>query len=435
MGIVKTDIDSCGKKMISWAHDLFPICRSITGDGILETISYIKNIHSELTLITFNTGDIVFDWIIPKEWNIVDAYIEHESGKRFAEFIKHNLHILNYSKPVNKWMSKESLLSHIHTQPDQPDWIPYVTSYYEERWGFCMSENDKLKLPSGKYHAYIDSKLEKGELNVAEILISGYSEKEIFFSTYICHPSMTNNELSGPVLQMALIDHIKKYYIKSKYSYRFIFVPETIGSIAYLSRKYKEMKKNIICGFNLSCVGDNRAYSHIESRLGETLADFAVEASLIGKSNVKKYSFLDRGSDERQYCSPGIDLPVCGFSRSKYGEYPEYHTSADNFDVISEEGLMGSFEIMSNIISSFETCLVPKNTILCEPQLSNRGLYPTISKKGRNKNLELRMNILSYADGIKNVFELAKIFNSTLSDVNLEIGILMDNGLLKNNDI
>ncbi len=432
---MKTDIETYGKKMITWAYDLFPICRSITGGGLLETISYIKNIHNELTLITFNTGDRVFDWIIPKEWNIVDAYIEHESGKRFAEFTEHNLHILNYSKPIDKWMTKESLLSHIHTQPDQPNWVPYVTSYYEERWGFCMSENDKLELPNGKYHAYVDSKLESGELNIAEIVIPGYSEKEVFFSTYICHPSMANNELSGPVLQMALIDYIKTSYIKPKYSYRFIFVPETIGSIAYLSRKYKEMKKSIICGFNISCVGDNRAYSHIESRLGGTLADFAVEASLIGNTNIKKYSFLDRGSDERQYCSPGIDLPVCGFSRSKYGEYPEYHTSADNFDVVNEDGLMGSFEVMSNIIDSFETCLVPENTILCEPQLGDRGLYPTISQKGRNKNLELRMNILAYADGTRNVFELAKILNSTLININLEISILMDNGLLKNNDI
>ena len=423
-----------GKKMMLWAHDLFPICRSITGSGFLETVSYIKNIHKELTMITFKTGEKVFDWIIPKEWNILNSYIEHESGKKFAEFYNHNLHVLNYSKPIDKWMSKESLLSHIHTQPDQPDWIPYVTSYYEERWGFCMSENSKLELPDGKYRAYIDSELKDGNLNVVEILLPGDSKKEILFSTYICHPSMANNELSGPVLQMALIDYIKNSYIRSKYSYRFVFVPETIGSIAYLSKKYKELKKKVICGFNLSCVGDNRAFSHVESRLGDTLADCSIEASLIGKPNIKKYSFLDRGSDERQYCYPGIDLPVCGFSRSKYGEYPEYHTSADNFEVVNEEGLMGSFEVMSNIIDSFETCLVPENTILCEPQLGSRGLYPTISQKGTKMNLKLRMNILAYADGTRNVFELAKMLNLPLIDINAEVRVLMDNELLINGD-
>ena len=422
---------SYGEMIMTWAHDLFPICRSITGGGFLKTVSYIKNVHNDLKLISFKTGENVFDWTIPKEWNIVDSYIEHESGKKFAEFYKHNLHVLNYSKPIDKWMDKELLLPHIHTQPDQPDWIPYVTSYYEERWGFCMSENDKKKLPGGRYRAYINSELKDGELNVAEVLIPGSCTKEIFFSTYICHPSMANNELSGPVLQMALIDYLKTSFAKLKYSYRFIFVPETIGSISYLSKRHKIMKKNIICGFNISCVGDSRSYSHIESRSGNTLADFAVEAALIGKSNVKRYSFLHRGSDERQYCSPGIDLPVCGYSRSKYGEYPEYHTSADNFDVVNIDGLQGSFEIMSSIIDSFESGLVPKVTTLCEPHLGARGLYPTISQKGGDKKIELRMNILAYADGTKNVFELAKILNSNLVDINSEINILVNSGLIK----
>lgn len=416
--------------MIEWAKDLFPICRSLTGKGTRETIAYFQKINPSIKQHSFKTGESVFDWEIPKEWEINDAYIEHESGQRFAQFKDHNLHILGYSSPINKVMSKEELLPHIYTQPDQPDLIPYVTSYYKERWGFCMSHNEKEKLPERKYRVVVDSRLFEGELNVADAIIRGDLEKEIFFSSYICHPSMANNELSGAVLLSALLKYVSEHYKKPKYSYRFVLIPETIGSIAYLSKNLEQMQKNIVSGFNLSCVGDERAYSHVQSRFGKNLADRALESAMIDLDNVHTYSFLSRGSDERQYCAPGIDLPLCGFCRSKYGEYPEYHTDADNFDVVTQEGLMGAFNVMKNIIDAFELGITPKTNVLCEPQLGKRNLYPTISQKGQHNSVKTRMDFLAYADGKTSVFDIAKIINKPLHLVTEEVKILSKNGLI-----
>ena len=371
-----------GKQMIQWMKDMWLYPRSLTGYGTRKTLEYLKDINPELNIHSFKSGLKVFDWEIPDEWNIYDAYIEHESGQKFAEFSKNNLHILGYSNACNMEVTLFELLPHIYTQPDQPDVIPYVTSYYKDRWGFCMSENDKQELPDGKYRVIIDATKGAGSLELADLIINGQSNKEIFFSTYVCHPSMANNELSGPVLSSALIQYIKTKYPNPQYTYRFVFAPETIGSIIYLSEHIQPLKENVICGFNLSCVGDERAYSYIESRMGNTLADSALQAAMIDLDNVKKYSFLDRGSDERQYCSPGVDLPFCGFCRTKYGEFPEYHTSADNFDVVTSEGLEGSFNVMKSIIDAFEVRLFPKVSAFCEPQLGKYDLYPTL-KIGR----------------------------------------------------
>ena len=368
-------------QMLKWAKDLFSICRSITGDGTRMTLSYFEKINPEFRRLKFKTGQKVFDWEIPKEWNIKDAYLVHESGERYAEFKKCNLHIVGYSKPVNKKISKKELLNYIHTQKDQPDSIPYVTSYYKERWGFCLSENQKSKLPDGNYKVIIDSDLKNGNLELSDAIFKGKTKKEIFFSSYVCHPSMANNELSGPVLLNAIMRYIKSNYPKSKFTYRFVLLPETIGSIAYLSKFIKVMKSNVICGFNLTRVGDERAYSYVVSRKGNTLADDAIEAALFGLSNVKKYSYLDRESDERQYCAPGIDLPVCSFSRSG-SEYPEYHTHKDNFNVVTQKGLEGSFKVVKKIIDAIELELYPKTNMFGEPNLSKRGLYTTLSQKG-----------------------------------------------------
>lgn len=418
--------------MLKWAKDLFPICRSITGEGTRKTIYYLKKINKELKILKFKSGTKVFDWKVPFEWNIENAYIEHSSGKRFAEFNKNNLHILHYSIPIQKNLTREKLLPNIYTQPDQPNRIPYVTSYYAKRWGFCMSHNEKKKLPKGNYKVSIKSKIFKGQLNIAEAFIKGKKKNQIIFSTNICHPSMANNELSGLVLSSALIKYIKNNFKKTNYSYKFLFVPETIGPLTYLSKNLKSLKKNTIAGFVLSCVGDNRAYSYIESRLNNTLSDLALSSSLIDKKNVKKYSYLERGSDERQYCAPGIDLPMVGFCRSKYDTYPEYHTDADNFDVLTKEGLTGSFMVMKNIIDAFENGLYPKSKILGEPNLGKRNLYPTVSQKGHIKKTRLKMNLLSYSDGKKNTFEISKLINTPLATVNEELTILKSKGLISN---
>ena len=417
-------------QMLKWAKDLFSICRSITGDGTRMTLSYFEKINPEFRRLKFKTGQKVFDWEIPKEWNIKDAYLEHESGERYAEFKKCNLHIVGYSKPVNKKISKKELLNYIHTQKDQPDSIPYVTSYYKERWGFCLSENQKSKLPDGNYKVIIDSDLKNGNLELSDAIFKGKTKKEIFFSSYICHPSMANNELSGPVLLNAIMHYIKSNYPKSKFTYRFVLLPETIGSIAYLSKFMKVMKSNMICGFNLTCVGDERAYSYVGSRKGNTLADDAIEAALFGLSNVKKYSYLDRGSDERQYCAPGIDLPVCCFSRSR-SEYPEYHTHKDNFNVVTQKGLEGSFKVVKKIIDAIELELYPKTTMFGEPNLGKRGLYPTLSQKGKYDNTRLRMNLIAQSDGMTNIFKIAKLLKEPLDKLCNEYSLLKSKKVLK----
>ena len=412
--------------MLKWAKDLFPLCRSLTGNGTSKTLKYFQKINTKFKIIKFRSGKKVFDWVIPKVWNIRNAYLEHESKKRYAEFEKCNLHIVGYSQPVNKKIKKNELIKNIFTQKNQPDSIPYVTSYYKKKWGFCMSEKQKNKLPNGEYRAFIDSDLKNGSMEIMHANLKGKNKNEVFFSSYVCHPSMANNELSGPVLLNALIKYIEEFYPKPNYTYRFVLSPETIGSIAYLSKFKETMKKNIICGFNLSCVGDNRAYSLIHSPSEITLADQALKSALIGKKNIKYYSFLERGSDERQYCSPKINLPFCGFSRSK--DYPEYHTNKDDFKVVTEKGLQGSFEVMKNIIDTFENDPFPKTQIYCEPNLGKRNLYPTTSQKGvYTKEIKLRSDLIAYADGKRSIFEISNLLNLNLKEVCEQYKILKEN--------
>ena len=405
--------------MMKWAKDLFPLCRSLTGEGTKKTLRYFKKLNPSFNIIKFSSGKKVFDWVIPDEWNISDAFIEHESGKKFAEFKKNNLHVLGYSIPIDKRLNKSELLKNIHTQKNQPEAIPFVTSYYKKRWGFCMSQKDFNRLPKGKYRALIKSSLKKGSLELMHSKIKGKTKKEIFFSSYVCHPSMANNELSGPVLLNAILLYVKKNYPNSYYSYRFVLLPETIGSIAYISKFKNELKKNVIAGYNLTCVGDRRAYSITNTPSANSLADESLESALLGKNKVKKYSFLQRGSDERQYCSPLVNLPVCSFSRSK--TYPEYHTSKDNLKIISQKGLQESLEVFKNIIDAFELGLTPKTKIFCEPNLGKRGLYPTLSKKDsyENTTVQNRSNLISYSNGINNIFKISKILN-------LELQILLE---------
>tara|TARA_B100000941_G_scaffold285383_1_gene257354 strand:+ start:4733 stop:5980 length:1248 start_codon:yes stop_codon:yes gene_type:complete len=414
--------------MIKWAKDLYPICRSITGKGTEKTLKYFKKLNPEFRILNFKSGSKVFDWIVPKEWNIKNSYIEHESGKKFAEFKKINLHLVGYSIPINKWLSKKKLLKHIYTQKDQPGSIPYVTSYYKRRWGFCLSEKEKKKLPSGNYRAFIDSSLKNGNLKLSHAILKGKSKKEIFFSSYVCHPSMVNNELSGPVLLNAIMKYIKKRHKKRNFSYRFVLLPETIGSIAYLSKYQKEMKKNIFCGYNLTCVGDNRSYSYVRSRNGNTISDFYMDKYLKKMKKFKKYEFIERSSDERQYCSPSIDLPLCSFSKSKF--YKEYHTDKDNFKVVSQKGLLDSLKVFIKIIDDIEKSIFPKNKILGEPNLGKRNLYPTISQKGSYKNIKLRMDLLAYSDGSKNLEFISQIINQPIKKVIREYKLLKSKGLL-----
>ena len=417
--------------MMAHMAELFPLCRSITGEGTRRTLSYFEKFHPEFNRIQFPTGTKVFDWTIPKEWNIYDCYLQHiDTGQYFALFSESNLHVVGYSSPVDLILDLSELLEHIYVQDDQPDVIPYVTSYYNSKWGFCLSKNQKEMLPVGLYRAFISSVFSDGYLDITHACISGHSPSEIFFSSYVCHPSLANNELSGPVVLNALLDYIKVNHKSPRFSYRFVLLPETIGSIAYLSSHLQYMKKHTICGVNLSCVGDDRAYSYVQSPYANTLADRALSAALIGKENVHVYSFLERGSDERQYCSPGVDLPLCTFCRTKFGEYPEYHTSDDDLSLVSEQGLTGALGILVDIVDAFELCLYPSAHHLCEPQLGRRNLYADISTKSNGVPFKALNDVWAYSNGRNSIFDICILTRLPLRIVLDQLNILLSADLV-----
>lgn len=408
---------SIGDEMYRLAEELFPIDRSLTGDGVRRTLAIIKRELPDMEVHEVPTGTQVFDWTVPKEWAIRQAYIEDEQGNRIIDYKDLNLYVMGYSTPVDRWVDLEELKKHIYVQEGQPDAVPYVTSYYAPRYGFCMSEKQRDSLLPGRYHMLIDSELFDGSLTYGELVIPGRSEKEILISTYVCHPSMANNELSGPVLAVALAKRAAAQTDR-KYTYRFLWIPETIGSITYLSRHLEHMKKHVIAGFVLSCVGDDRTYSYVPSRDGNTLADRAARNVLSFRyPEYRRYTFLDRGSDERQYNAPGVDLPVCVVCRSKYGEYPEYHTSLDNLEMISGGALQGSYEMYGAIFDAIEYNGFYRVKCLCEPQLGKRGMYPTVSRKGSYDAIMNMRDFLAYADGKKDLIDISDIIQAPIESL------------------
>lgn len=416
--------------MYNLIQKLFPICRSITGPGIKKSFDIIQKIVPEFKRIKFKSGTKVYDWKIPYEWIIKDAFVLNESNKKIIDFKKNNLHVLNFSIPIDKVISKTELENHLYTLPNQPNLIPYVTSYYKKNWGFCLSENSRKKIKGSKFKVKIDSQFKKGFLELIELKLKGKKKKEIFFSSYLCHPSMANNELSGP----SLIVKIAKYLLSkknTKFSYRLVLLPETIGSISYISRYKNDLRKNVFCGYNLSCVGDGKAYSHIYNINEGCFSDLVLSSALIGKTNLKRYSFLERGSDERQYCSPGVDLPLSGFCRSKYGEFKEYHTSADNLNLVSEKYLQESFLVFKSIIDSFEDYFIPISTTKCEPNLGKRNLYSTISQKKNYRKSNTVLDILAYSNGKRNIFEISQKLNKPLDVLISSCELLKKEKLIK----
>jgi aminopeptidase-like protein len=398
-----------GEKMLSLAKELFPINRSLSGDGVRETLNILKRENKELQIHSIKSGTKVFDWEVPDEWNCKEAYIITPDGKKICDYNKNNLHLVQYSTPFEGEMSLEELNKHLYSLPHLPDAIPYVTSYYNRKWGFCISENERKKLKKGKYKVVIKSELKKGVINYADLIIPGKSKKEIMFSTYICHPSMANNELSGPVLATYLAKYVKN--MDNYYTYRFVFAPETIGSLIYLSKNLNHLKEKVIAGFILTCVGDERNYSYLASRYGNTLADKIALNILENEiKEFKKYSYLIRGSDERQYCAPGIDLPICSVMRTKYAQYSEYHTSLDNFDVVTAKGLEGAYNLYIKMIEVLENNFKFNVTVLGEPQLGKRGLYPKECTPTTDYSLAfLYRNFLAYADGSNDLIDIANI--------------------------
>lgn len=410
-------MQNVGQRMYAMAERMFPICRSITGNGLRESLEIIREELPEIKITEVPTGTRVFDWTVPKEWNIRGGWIRTKQCETILDFKNTNLHVVGYSVPVHQTVSREELLEHVYTIPEQPDWIPYVTSYYKERWGFCMTERQKQTLKDDEYEVMIDSTLKDGSLTYGELVLKGETEDEILITTYLCHPSMANDELSGPCVQTELVKYLKSLS-KRRYTYRFVWNPETIGSIAYLSKNLEAMQQHVKAGFVLSCVGDNRAYSMISSKYADTLADRVLENVLkFHDPAYKRFSFLERGSDERQYGSAGVDLPVCGFCRSKYQQFPEYHSSADNMDLISAEGLQGAYEVMVKVINALENNYHYQMLCKCEPQLGKRGLYPTISKKGSNYSVRIMQHFIAYADGRNDLIGISNILNTPVEEL------------------
>jgi aminopeptidase-like protein len=401
---------------------LFPLNRSLTGKGIKQTLKIIKNEFPKLKIKKIKAGAKVFDWKIPEEWNISDAFIIDKHGDKIIDFKKNNLHVVGYSKPINRTMGRDELINKLFSLKKQPNAIPYITSYYEKRWGFCMSYNQLKKLKNNykkkdKFKVVIKSSFnKKGFLNYGELVLKGKSADEILVSTYICHPSMANNELSGPIVSMSLINYFKKIKNLNK-SIRFIFIPETIGSIAYIYQNFSKLKDRVIGGYNLSCIGDERNHSCILSKYENSPSDDSlIEA--YKKLKIKKYkiySFLKRASDERQFNSPGIDLKITSIFRTKYGEFPEYHTSLDNFNVVTLKGIKGGYNVAKKSIIILLNKIIPKNKILCEPQMGKRGLYPTLSTKEKKSTTNNYMNFLQYADGNNSIERISKKINLGLN--------------------
>jgi aminopeptidase-like protein len=428
--ILKKSSDA--EEMYKLVSRLFPICRSITGKGVRQTLNILKEFLPNLTTNEVPSGTNCFDWTVPDEWNINDAYVKGSDGNKIIDFKISNLHVLNYSEPIHQKMNLEELNEHLYSLPELPEAIPYVTSYYQRRWGFCLTDNQRKKLLPGEYEVFIDSTLEPGSLTYGELIIPGELKQEILLSTYICHPSLANNELSGPVVTTFLAKWLLSLK-KRKYTYRIIFIPETIGSIVYLSKHYQYLKKHVYAGFNISCIGDDHTYSYLPSRKGNTISDRIAKHVLKHIfPDYKNYTYRQRGSDERQYCSPGIDLPIASLMRSKYGEYPEYHTSLDNLDFVTPTGLMNGYRALLRCLECLEANDVLLTQCYCEPQLGKRGLYPTIGLRSSDKQRRDMMDILAYCDGEHDLLEIAEMIDTPLWEMTSIIKMLIDNQLIKN---
>jgi aminopeptidase-like protein len=428
----RLDDPEVGPILHGLAAELYPICRSITGAGVRETLARLQR-KVDLRITETPSGTSVFDWTIPREWTIRDAYVKNAGGERVIDFRRNNLHVVGYSTPVHAWMPLGELKEHIFTLPQQPGVIPYRTSYYAESWGFCMAHEHLAELPDGEYEVRIDASLEDGSLTYGEYLHQGRSTEEILLTTHICHPSLANDNCSG----LALLAHLAERLagIETRYSYRFLFAPGTIGAIAWLARN-EHLTARIRHGLVLSGVGDGGAPTYKKSRQGDAAIDRAMAHVLRHAApSAAVIDFFPYGYDERQFCSPGFDLPMGSFQRSRFGTYPEYHTSADNLDFIRPEHLAHSYRLVVAALDVLENDVLPINLQpKCEVQLGRRGLYATTGgdKDGPAKSMAL-LWVLNMADGRHSLLDIAERADLPFKVVADAARILHEHGLLGQN--
>tara|TARA_B100000686_G_C16714353_1_gene931095 strand:- start:37 stop:1371 length:1335 start_codon:yes stop_codon:yes gene_type:complete len=427
-----TEFDKVGDEMYGMMAELFPICRSITGEGVRQTLKILQK-RLPLKIVEIPSGTLAFDWTIPEEWNINDAYILDPDGKKIVDFKKNNLHILGYSEPVDVKLTLSELKRHLYSLPEQPDAIPYLTSYYKKRWGFCLCHKDLIKLKEGIYTVKIDSKIEPGCLTFGECIIPGEEDEEVLLSCYICHPSMANDSISGAVLTAFLGQWLATK--KRRFSYRLIFIPETIGAIAYLSLNKDRMLAKTYAGLVTSFVGDSGFFRYKKSRRGNSVIDRVAEHTM--KYRLQNYKIVDYyphlGSDERQYCSPGFNLPVGLLTRSPYMGYPEYHTSLDNMSFVSAKNLAESFSLYADIFSVLEMNRIYVNQVMfCEPQLSKRDLYSTLGSQKNQAEERLKLQwILNYSDGNLDLLSIAEKMGVPIGELGDAVVELVRTGLIK----
>ena len=401
-------LEAAGQRMLALLEQLWPVHRSLAGPGIRETLAILGSSFDGFTFSQVPSGSRVLDWIVPDEWHLQSAWLEAPDGRRLCDVAVNTLHVLGYSTAVDTRLSLAELQPHLYSLPDQPEAIPYVTSYYERKWGFCLSHRERESLPDGTYRARIDASHVAGSLDYGQLVLPGRSDKEILFSTYCCHPAMANNELSGPVLAVALAEWLAAQP-QRRYTYRFLFVPEMIGSATVLETHRVHLRARVRAAFNLTCVGDERAWSFLPSRLGDTYADRIARHVLRHAAGpYHSYSWRDRGSDESMYCAPGIDIPMVSIMRSKYGTYPEYHTSLDTPGrVVTARGLAESLCVHRMLVEAIEHDCMPRTLVLGEPQLGRRGLYPQTSIKGSTAPVKDLLDLISHADGRTSLLDIA----------------------------
>ena len=419
-----------GRELYELVAELYPICRSITGAGQRETLKILGR-QIDLTIHEVPSGTQVFDWTVPKEWNIRDAYIKDASGQKIVDFAQSNLHVVSYSVPVHRRMSLTTLKPHLFTLPEHPDWIPYRTSYYRDDWGFCLSHRQFLQMKEGEYEVHIDSSLENGALRYGEYSLPGERSEEILISTHICHPSLANDNLSGIAVATLLARQLSG--LPHRYSYRFLFTPGGIGSITWLSRNESHVEK-IRAGLVLACLGDAGGFTYKKSRRGDTLIDRAVPQALRdAKTNCELMPFSPYGYDERQFCSPGFNLPVGCLMRTPHGRFAEYHTSADDLSFVQPRALAESFWRCREIIELLDSnrTLINLNP-KCEPQLGKRGLYGSIggASDGRSRELAL-LWVLNLSDGENSLLDIAERSGLSFAAIENAARDLEQHGLLR----